>query len=112
MTNEEQNKFPLPSLDNSGIMRREELPSCQRFVKLCEECDWIYLNGLMGFYDKRRGEIVIQSPFINKCLQIDDCKGEFDGEYWIITDGKKPNSYPWHVLFLKIMDGNPKIEKV
>ena len=27
MTNEEQNKFPLPSLDNSGIKRRKELPS-------------------------------------------------------------------------------------
>lgn len=111
MTNEEQNKFPLPCLDNSGIERRKELPSFQRFVKLCEECDWIYVSGLTGIYDRRRREIAVQSPFINRYIQIDDCKGEFDGEFWVITDGKKPDSYPWRIQFLKIMDSNPKIEK-
>lgn len=103
MTNEEENRFPLPSLDNSGIWRRKELPSYQRFMKLCEECDYVYFNGLIGFYDKRRREIVAQSPFINEYIQIDNCEGEFDGEYWLITDGKKPNSKPWRIQFLKIM---------
>ena len=101
MTNEEENKFPL--LDNVGIWRQEELPSFQRFVKLCEECDYVYFNGLIGFYDKRRREIVVQSSFIVEYIQIDDCKGEFDGEYWLITDGNKPYSNPWRIQFLKIM---------
>ena len=101
MTNEEQNKFPLR--DNIGIWIQEELPSFQRFVKLCEECDYVYFNGLIGFYDKRRREIVVQSSFIVEYIQIDNCKGEFDGEYWLITDGKKPNSNPWRIQFLKIM---------
>lgn len=103
MTIEEQNKFPLPSLDNSGIMRRKELPSYQRFVKLCEECDYVYFNGLIGFYDKRRREIVVQSPFIVEYIQIDECEGEFDGEFWLITDSKKPYSNHWRIQFLKIM---------
>ena len=103
MTNEEQNKFPLPSLDSSGIWRQEELPSFQRFVKLCEECDYVYFNGLIGFYDKRRREIVVQSSFIVEYIQIDYCKGEFDGEYWLITDGNKPYSNPWRIQFLKII---------
>lgn len=103
MTNEEENKFPLPSLDNSGVWRQEELPSFQRFVKLCEECDYVYFNGLIGFYDKRRREIVVQSSFIVEYIQIDKCEGEFDGEYWLITDNKKPYSNPWRIQFLKIM---------
>lgn len=103
MTNEEQNKFPLPSLDNSGILRRKELPSYQRFVKLCEECDYVYFNGLIGFYDKQRREIAVWSSVIVEYIQIDKCEGEFDGEYWLIADGKKPNGEPWRIQFLKIM---------
>lgn len=103
MTNEEQNKFPLPSLDNSGILRRKELPSYQRFVKLCEECDYVYFNGLIGLYDKRRKEIVVQSPFIVEYIQIDKCEGEFDGKYWLITAKKNPYVKSWHIQFLKIM---------
>lgn len=99
----EENKFPLPSIDESGIWRCKELPSYKRFVKLCEECDYVYFNGLIGFYDKRRREIVIQSSFIVEYIQIDDCEGEFDGEYWLITDSKKPYSKPWRIQFLKIM---------
>ena len=104
MTNEEKNKFPLPPLDNTGIKRREELPSYQRFVKLCEECDYVYFGGMIGFYDKRRMEIVVQSSFIVEYIQIDKCEGEFDGEYWHITDTRKsPYTKPWRIQFLKIM---------
>lgn len=104
MTNEEENRFPLPSLDNSGIWRCKELPSYQRFMKLCEECDYVYFNGLIGVYDKRRNEIVVQTSFMIEYLQIDKCSGVFDGEYWIITDDKKPPySKPWRIKFLKIM---------
>lgn len=103
MPNEAQNKFPLPPLDNSGIWRRKELPSYQRFVKLCEECDYVDFHGLIGFYDKHRKEIGVQSPFIVERIQIDKCNGEFDGRYWLITDSKKPNSKHWCIQFLKIM---------
>ena len=101
----EENKFPLPPLDNTGIKRREELPSYQRFVKLCEECDYVYFGGMIGFYDKRRMEIVVQSSFIVEYIQIDKCEGEFDGEYWYITDTRKsPYTRPWRIQFLKIMN--------